>query len=218
MKRDSINYVNSWNKSFKNKASMVDCLKAVIEGVWVSGRNDVEDIILNTNVRIVKNLFHSGNGWYVKDFGLEPITLEILRYNDKTKESKWVDLYLRDKDKYWSFDLYELRRAVTKRGLGFSKEYNITETEVRELFNKYHYDDKSAYEELMKNRPDLYQSFRGSYKKYEKVLECEYSTIRAAYCPCLDPLYNWANDLDKAGITKEQQEEFAYEKMKDYIR
>lgn len=217
MKKEDIKYVNSWEKSFKKGASMVDCVRAVIEGIWASGKEDVEDITLHPRVRIVPNSVITSD-WISKKFGVEPIELQVEIYDYKKKENKWTDIFLKDKDRYWSFDLYTMRRAITQRGLDFSKKYNITEEEVKSLFNKYHYDDKAAYEELMNNRPDLYQTIRGSDKKYGKISDFEYSNIRAAYCPCLDPFYNWYHDLDKAGITKEQQEEFAYEKMKGYIK
>lgn len=216
MKQTDIKYVNSWEKSFKKGASMVDCVRAVIEGVWASGRDDVEDIILHPHVRIEHNTVISSD-YVAKQYGVEPIELQVEVYDYKNKKDKWINIYLKDKDKYWSFDLFEMRKAVTKRGLEFSKKYNITEEEIRSLFDKYHYDDEAAYKDLMNNRLDLYQTIRGTDKKYEIMSVFEYSTIRAAYCPCLDPYYNWCNDLDKAGITKAQQEEFAYEKMKDYI-
>jgi len=217
MKRKDIEYVNSWSNSFKKGASMVDCVRAVIEGIWTSGREGIEDIILHPHVRIRHNTVINSD-YVAKQYGVEPIELQVEVYDYKKQEDKWIEIYLKDKDKYWSFDLFEMRKAITRRGLEFSKQYNITEAEVRALFDKYHYDDEAAYKELMKNRPDLYQTIRGCSKKYEKISDYEYSTIRAAYCPCLDPFYNWYCDLDKAGITKEQQEEFAYEKMKGYIR
>lgn len=218
MKQEDIKYVNSWEKCFKNKASMVDCVKAVIEGIWTSGREGAEDIILHSNVRIERDPITASSDWVSKEFGIAPIELQVEVYDYKKYKYKWMQIFLKDKDKYWSFDLYTMRRAVTKRGLEFSKKYNITEEEIRSLFDKYHYDDKAAYKELMSNRPDLYQTIHGTDKKYEIVSDFEYSTIRAAYCPCLDPFYNWYRNLDKAGITKEQQEEFAYEKMKGYIK
>lgn len=220
MKREDINYVNSWNKSFKNKATMIECVKAVIEGIWISNARfgDVEDIILERNVRIVSNTSGNGTLEWMKDWGFDPIILQIERYDTKTKTSKWIPLYIKGKDNHWSFDLYALRKSITQQGLKLAKDYNISEKEIKDLFNKYHYNDKEAYKELMANRPDLYQNIRSIKKRYPSLHEIDYQTIRAAYCPCLDPLYNWTTDLDKAGITKKQQEEFAYEKMKQYIK
>jgi len=114
--------------------------------------------------------------------------------------------------------LFKLRRELTNYGLEVAKKLNITESEVRELFNKYHYDDDKSYEELMSKRKDLSYYSDEAKITYELLYKFQYKAIRVAYCPCLDPCYSWCSDLDKAGITKAQQEEFAYEKMKEYIK
>ena len=94
-----------------------------------------------------------------------------------------------------------MRKAITKRGLEAAKEHKITKEEIIELHKKHGWDDDAMYQELIANRPDLWDTYgKNGENKYCNLHELDFKTIRAAFCPHFDTLYNWMDYPEKAGF------------------
>ena len=198
MKREDIQYFNSWSKSFK-KCSMATIMKGLLNGIWISSNKDPEDIY-----RIFPKLITTetgGSAEVCKQFGTIPFEFSFddseFDENDKLIWKRKGRLMSGYKSS-WALDRYEMRKAVTKTGLWYANKYKITKEEVKALHKKYGWDDESAYKELMTNRSDLMITTPTGYV-YEAIDANDYKYIRAAFCPHFDTGYNWMDYPEKAG-------------------
>ena len=74
MKREDIQYFNSWAKSFRN-CSVAQVMQAVIDGIWICSNKDPEDIYLVYPKLIVRSIGSSAS--VDKQFGLCPFEFSI---------------------------------------------------------------------------------------------------------------------------------------------
>lgn len=208
MKREDIQYFNSWSESFKN-CSPAKVMQALTEGIWIASNEDPEDIYKVYPKLIVRSI--GGNAKVDKQFGLCPFEFSI-------EDSETYDWGKEDKDKplherrhkhrdingfglTWHLDKYEMRKAITKRGLENAKYYKITKEEIMALHEKYGWDDNAMYNELILNRSDLWSwTIFTEGKKFCNLHESTFKIIRAAFCPHLNTFYNWMDYPEKAGI------------------
>ena len=205
MKREDINYFNSWAKSFRN-CSVAQVMQAVLEGIWIASNKDPEDIYLVYPKLIVRSIGGSAN--VDKQFGLCPFEFSIedgetyrWEKEDKDKPSYHRRHKGRDINSFgisWCLDRYEMRKAVTKNGLETAKVYKITKEEIEALHKKHGWDDDAMYQELIENRQDLWTAYNGG--KYCNLHELAFKDIRAAFCPHFDTMYNWMDYPEKAGF------------------
>ncbi len=205
MKREDINYLNSWSKCFK-KASIAQVIQGLIDGIWICSNYDPEDIYLVQPKLIVRSTCPDVD----KEFGLCPFEFSIrdgetykknIGSSAKAGEEIKKGRMINDFGYSWCLDKYEMRKAVTKIGLEHAKENKISKEEVEALHKKFGWDDEAAYKELMANRPDLMKksSYDSNYI-YPAIDEDDYKYIRAAFIPHCDTLYNWMDYPQKAGI------------------
>ena len=207
MKREDINYFNSWAKSFKN-CSPAMVMKAVIEGIWIASNKDPEDIYLVYPKLIVRSIGSSAN--VDKQFGMCPFEFSIedgesYRWEKEDEKNNVPSYQRRHKGRdinsfgvSWHLDRYEMRKAVTRNGLEAAKSYKITKEEIEALHKKHGWDDDAMYQELIANRPDLWTAYNGG--KYCNLHELSFKDIRAAFCPHFDTMYNWMDYPEKAGF------------------
>jgi len=199
MKREDIQYFNSWNKSFK-KCSMATIMKGLLNGIWVNSNEDPEDIYLV----YPKLITHTGDPEVMKQFGQCPFEFyfedsETYRWEKEGQKYAHKGRMMFTYGDAWALDKYEMRKAITKTGLYFAKKYKITKKEIEALHKKYGWDDESAYNELMSNRPDLKIKSKYSDSVYDAIDARDYRYIRAAFCPHFDTGYNWMDYPEKAG-------------------
>ena len=205
MKREDIQYFNSWAKSFRN-CSPAQVMQAILNGIWISSNKDPEDIYLVFPKLIVRSRGSSAEvdkqfGMCPFEFALDDIeTWEEDGFDHKKGDYIRKGRFINSFGESWTLDKYEMRKAITKRGLKFAKETKITKEEVEALHNKYGWDDEAAYKELMINRPDLMIKSEYSDQVYPAIDAHIYKYIRAAFCPHCDTCYNWMDDPEKAGI------------------
>ena len=209
MKREDIQYFNSWAKSFRN-CSVAQVMQAVLEGIWIASNKDPEDIYLVYPRLIVRSIGSSAS--VDKQFGLCPFEFaiedgETYRWEEEDKKNNIPSYKRRHKGRdinsfgvSWHLDRYEMRKAITKRGLEDAKAYKITKEEIVALHKKYGWDDDAMYQELIANRPDLWSSFSEGGQKFCNLHELAFKDIRAAFCPHFDTLYNWMDYPEKAGF------------------
>ena len=209
MKREDIQYFNSWAKSFR-KCSPAQVMKGLLEGIWINSNKDPEDIYLIFPKLITNS---RGTSEIDKQFGLCPFEFALddtetweedgfdHKKGDYIKKGRFINSF---GDSWW-LDRYEARKAVTRIGLKKAKENKITKEEVIALHEKYGWDDEAAYKELMANRPDLMIKSKYSDYIYPAIDDDEYKYIRAAFIPHCDTLYNWMDHPEKAGIEYHQE-------------
>ena len=210
MKREDIQYFNSWAKSFRN-CSVAQVMQAVIDGIWICSNKDPEDIYLVYPKLIVRSIGSSAS--VDKQFGLCPFEFSIedgetYRWEKEDEKNNKPSYQRRHKGRdinafgvSWHLDRYEMRKAITKRGLEAAKEHKITKEEIIELHKKHGWDDDAMYQELIANRPDLWDTYgKNGENKYCNLHELDFKTIRAAFCPHFDTIYNWMDYPEKAGF------------------
>ena len=207
MKREDIQYLNSWSKSFR-KCSPAMVMKAVIEGIWISSNKDPEDIYLVYPRLIVRS--RGGSAEVDKQFGLCPFEFaiedgETYRWEKEDKDKPYHQQRHKGRDinsfgVSWCLDRYEMRKAITKRGLEDAKAYNITKDEIVALHKKHGWDDDAMYQELIENRPDLWDTLPSGKNRWCNLHELAFKDIRAAFCPHFDTGYNWMDYPEKAGF------------------
>jgi hypothetical protein len=202
MKREDIQYFNSWAKSFRN-CSPAKVMQAVLNGIWIASNKDPEDIYLVYPKLIVRSIGSSAE--VDKQFGLCPFEFAI-EDSETYRWEKAGDKHPhkgRDINAFgvsWHLDRYEMRKAVTKNGLEAAKEYKITKDEIVALHKKHGWDDEAMYQELIANRPDLWTTYGSKGEKYCNLHELAFKDIRAAFCPHFDTIYNWMDYPEKAGF------------------
>lgn len=202
MKREDINYFNSWAKCFR-KASPAQVMQAIIDGIWISSNKDPEDIYLVFPKLIVRSYREIAE--VDKKFGLCPFEFSI-EDGETYRWEKAGDKHAhkgRDINMFgtnWHLDKYEMRKAVTKTGLELAKHYKITKDEIVALHKKYGWDDDAMYKELIENRPDLWSSLHEGGQKFCNLHDLAFKDIRAAFCPHFDTIYNWMDYPEKAGF------------------
>jgi len=199
MKREDIQYFNSWAKSFK-KATPAIIMRGLLEGIWVNSNKDPEDIYLV----FPKLITEVGSPEVMKHFGQCPFEFsfedsETYHWEKEGRKHCHKGRMMFSYGESWTLDKYEMRKAVTKTGLWYAKKYKITKEEVEALHKKYGWDDEAAYKELMTNRPDLMLKSSYSDFKYAAIDADDYKYIRAAFCPHFDTMYNWMDYPEKAG-------------------
>ena len=206
MKREDMQYLNSWTECF-GKAGIAGVLNALINGIWISSNKDPEDIY-----KVYPKLVVAEHDELLcKEFGTCPFEFAIddgEKWEEDSPSHKKGDYIqkgrlIKDFGRSWHTDVYEMRKAVTKRGLKLAKQYNITAENVKALFDRFGYDDAAAYDELRIQRPDLIDlnlkcEHNGS--DVWAITLSDYKYIRAAFVPHLDTLYNWMDYPEKAGI------------------
>ena len=202
MKREDIQYFNSWAKSFRN-CSPAQVMQAVLEGIWIASNKDPEDIYLVYPKLIVRSIGSSAE--VDKHFGMCPFEFSI-EDSETYRWEKAGDKHPhkgRDINAFgvsWHLDRYEMRKAVTKNGLEAAKEYKITKDEIVALHKKHGWNDEAMYQELIANRPDLWTTYGSKGEKYCNLHELAFKDIRAALCPHFDTIYNWMDYPEKAGF------------------
>lgn len=207
MKREDINYINSWAKSFRN-CSPAKVMQAIIDGIWIASNKDPEDIYKVYPKLIVRSV--GGSAQVNKEFGLCPFEFSIedgetyeWEKEDKDKPSYGHRHKGRDINGFgssWHLDKYEMRKAITKNGLELAKRYKITKEEIVALHKKYGWDDDAMYKELIENRTDLWGSLHEGGQKFCDLHDLAFKDIRAAFCPHFDTAYNWMDYPEKAGF------------------
>ena len=207
MKREDIQYFNSWAKSF-GKCSPAKVMQAMLDGIWIASNKDPEDIYLVYPKLIVRSI--GGNADIDKQFGMCPFEFSIedgetYRWEKEDEKDNKHSCQRRCKSRdiksfgvSWCLDRYEMRKAVARNGLEAAKNYKITEDEIVALHKKHGWDDDAMYQELIANRPDLWSTVGES--RYCKLHELSFKSIRAAFCPHFDTLYNWMDYPEKAGF------------------
>ena len=203
MKKSDIKYFNSWEGSFKN-CSPAQVMRALLEGIWISSNEDPEDIYLVYPKLVVRAVGSTVNNY--KQFGMCPFEFsfedhETYRWErwEEGGECSLKGRRISDFGYSWTLDPYEMRKAITKRGLEISNIYKITKEEIEALHKKYLWDDKAAYQDLMANRPDLNLKTQLGYA-YNAIDEHDYRCVRAAFVPHCDPRYKWMDYPEKAGF------------------
>ena len=202
MKREDIAYFNSWEKCFK-PASPAIVMRALTEGIWINSNKDPEDIY-----HVMPKLIVHPYDCYVeneKRFGMCPFEFSIedgetYRWEKEEGKSRKKGRMIKDFGVSWALDRYEMRKAVTKNGLELAKEYKITKEEIIALHKKHGWDDEAMYQELIANRPDLWDTLPSGENKWCNLLDLAFKDIRAAFCPHFDTLYNWMDYPEKAGF------------------
>ncbi len=201
MRREDIRYFNSWAKSFRN-CSPAKVMEGVINGIWIASNRDPEDIIKVYPKLITRP---SCSTELDKQYGLCPFEFafedgESLEWHEK--DPRMSSYKRRDINAFghtWHLDKYELRKAITKDGLRYAKEFKITKKEIMALHKKHGWDDDAMYKELTENRPDLWNTYENGKSKYCLLGDLTFRDIRAALCPHFDTIYNWMDYPEKAG-------------------
>ena len=163
MKREDINYFNSWAKCFR-KASPAQVMQAIIDGIWISSNKDPEDIYLVFPKLIVRSYREIAE--VDKKFGLCPFEFSI-EDGETYRWEKAGDKHAhkgRDINMFgtnWHLDKYEMRKAVTRTGLELAEHYKITKDEIVALHKKYGWDDDAMYKELIGSYQQTLNSFVG---------------------------------------------------------
>lgn len=185
-------------------------MQAVLEGIWIASNKDPEDIYLVYPRLIVRPIGSSAS--VDKQFGLCPFEFSIedgetYRWEEEDKKNNVPSYKHRHKGRdinsfgvSWCLDRYEMRKAITKRGLEAAKEYKITKEEIVALHKKHGWDDDAMYQELINTRQDLWSSLHEGGQKFCDLHELTFKNIRAALCPHFDTLYNWMDCPEKAGF------------------
>ena len=209
MKREDIQYFNSWAKSFSN-CSPAQVMQAVLNGIWINSNKDPEDIYLVFPKLIVRS--YGSSAEVDKQFGLCPFEFaiedgETYRWEKEDKEAGKPSYKCRHKGRdinafgvSWCLDRYEMRKAVTRSGLELAERYKITKEEIVALHKKHGWDDDAMYQELIANRPDLWSTLPSGKNKWCDLHELAFKDIRAAFCPHFNTMYNWMDYPEKAGF------------------
>lgn len=208
MEKEDIEYFDSWANSFK-KCSPAKVMHALLYGIWICANHDPEDIYLSYP-RLLTRIGHPDNA---KEFGSCPFEFALDDTEDN-EDGKVINKH-RDIEYFgitWALDKYEMRKAITQRGLEMAKEYKITEDDIKSLVIKYGFStgyrcetDQKMYHDFITNHVADPKFWWGQPEhQYFQISQREFSVIRAAFCPNLYHSYNWCDNLDKAGITAEQ--------------
>lgn len=203
MKREDIKYFNSWAKCF-GAASPAIVMDALVNGIWINSNKDPEDIY-KVYPRLIA-MEHSE--WLCKKFSMCPFEFAIddcEKWDSDGIGHKKGDYiqkgrFIKDFGRSWHTDVYEMRKAVTKQGLEIAKRHNITEEDIKALFDRFGYDDAAAYNELRTQRHDLNLKREHSESDFWAIDLSDYKYIRAAFIPHCNTLYNWMDYPEKAGI------------------